>query len=254
MEDGKMRKDITVAATVRDTRGKGPARRLRVAGQIPAVLYGSGGSDVSVAVSPKEINKILHSKTGHNTIFDLAVTGGENAPVMIIDWLHDPIKDTLLHIDLKRIDLTKRLHVKVPVHLEGEAYGVKTEGGLMDVVNREIEVECLPDDIPESFTYDVSAMRLNQTVRASDIPLKDGMSLLSPEDLVVCHVTVIRESVAADVPAEAAAPGSEPEVAKKGKKEEEGAAAAKGAAPAKGAAAPAKGAAPAAKAPAAKKK
>jgi large subunit ribosomal protein L25 len=234
-----MRKDITVAATVRDTRGKGPARRLRVAGQIPAVLYGTGKESVAVAVSPKEVNKILHSNTGHNTIFNLAVAGGENAPVMVIDWLHDPIKDNLLHIDLKRIDLTKKLHVKVPVHLEGEAYGVKTEGGLMDVVNREIELECLPDDIPEHLTYDVTSMRLNQTVRASDIALGEGITLRSPEDLVVCHVTVIRDSVAAETPAEGAAATAEPEVAKKGKKEEEGAA-------------PAKGAAPAAKAPAKK--
>ena len=219
-----MRKDITVAASVRDTRGKGPARRLRVAGQIPAVLYGSGGAAVAVSVSPKEVNKILHSKTGHNTIFDLAIAGGEKTPVMVIDWLHDPVKDNLLHIDLKRIDLAKKLRVKVPVHLEGEAYGVKTEGGLMDVVNREVELECLPDDIPESLTHNVTAMRLNETLRAGGLQLGERMSLLSPEDLVVCHVVTIRESVAAEVPAEAAAAGGEPEVAKKGKKEEEAAA------------------------------
>jgi large subunit ribosomal protein L25 len=241
----KMRKDITVAASVRETRGKGPARRLRVAGQIPAVLYGTGGAAVSVTVSPKDVNKILHSKTGHNTIFDLAVAGGEKTPVMIIDWLHDPIKDNLLHIDLKRIDLTKKVHVKVPVHLEGEAFGVKTEGGLMDIVNREIELEVLPDDIPESLTHNVTGMRLLETLRAGGLALGERMTLVSDPELVVCHIVSIRDSAAAETPAGTA----EPEVAaKKGKKEDE-----KAAAPAKGGA-PAKAAAPAAKAPAAKKK
>ena len=122
------------------------------AGQAPAVLYGAGGDAVAVAVSPKEINKILHSKTGHNTIFNLAVKGGETTPVMIVDWQNDPIKENLLHVDLKRIDLTKRIRVKVPVHTAGEPKGVKLQGGLHELITREIEIECLPDDIPEQFT------------------------------------------------------------------------------------------------------
>jgi large subunit ribosomal protein L25 len=222
-----MRKDITIAAAARTERGKNAARRLRVAGQIPAVFYGAGGANVAVAVSPKEINKILHSSTGHNTIFNLAVGGGETAPAMIIDWSHDPVKDTLLHIDLLRIDLSKRLHVKVPVHLAGEAFGVKTEGGLMEVVNREIEIECLPDDIPEHFTVDVTELHIGQSIRASDVKLAEGATLLSLPDAVVCHVIAIRDSVevaAAEGDAAAApAAAAEPEVIKKGKKEEEGA-------------------------------
>lgn len=232
-----MRKDITVAADTRDTRGKNAARRLRVAGKIPAVLYGAGGDSIAITVNPKEINKILHSATGHNTIFDVAIGGGDKSPVMIIDWLHHPVRGSLMHIDLKRIDLAKRLHVKVPVHVVGDPVGVKIQGGMFELINREIEIECLPDDIPEHFTYDVSKLGLGQAVRASDIPLSGSMKLLAPADLVVAHVVSVRgsdETATADGEAKTA----EPEVIKKGKKEEEGA----------------KGAAPAAKAPAAKKK
>src|SRR4051794_38854591 len=110
-----MRKDITIEAQPRSTRGKNEARRLRVAGSAPAVVYGTGGESIAVAVSPKEVTKILHSKTGHNTIFNIRVNGGETTPVMIVDWQNDPIKDNLLHVDLKRIDLTARIRVKVPV-------------------------------------------------------------------------------------------------------------------------------------------
>jgi large subunit ribosomal protein L25 len=222
-----MRKDITVAAATRTERGKNAARRMRVAGQIPAVFYGAGGANVALAVSPKEINRILHSSTGHNTIFNLAVSGGETAPAMIVDWSHDPVKDTLLHIDMLRIDLTKQIEVKVPVQLAGDAFGVKTEGGLMEVVNREIEVMCLPDDIPAHFTVNVAGLHIGQSIRAGDVSLGEGIKLLSPPDAVVCHVIAVRESVEEVAPAEgevaAAAAPAEPEVIKKGKKEEEGA-------------------------------
>src|SRR5215467_9410394 len=150
-----MRKDITIEAQPRDTRGKNEARRLRVSGSAPGVVYGSGGDSIPVAVSPKEINRILHSKTGHNTIFNIKVNGGETTPVMIVDWQNDPIKDTLLHVDLKRIDLLQRIRVKIPVLTTGEPKGVKIQGGLHEVITREIEVECLPDEIPESFSVEV---------------------------------------------------------------------------------------------------
>ncbi len=113
-----------------------------------------------MAVSPKEISRILGSKTGHNTIFNLALTGGENTPVMIVDWQSDPVKDTLLHVDMKRIDLAKRIVVKIPVHTHGEPTGVKLQGGLHEVISREIEIECLPDDIPEEFIVDVTELAL----------------------------------------------------------------------------------------------
>lgn len=219
-----MRKDITVAASARATRGKNEAYRTRQAGMIPAVLYGAGGDSVAVTVSPKDINKILHLSTGHNTIFDLDVTGKEKSPVMIVDWLHHPVSSRLLHVDLKRIDLAKKLHVKVPVHTTGDPHGVKIQGGVFEVINREIEIECLPDDIPEHFTVDVTAMNLNDALRAGEIPLSASMKLLTATDLVLAHVVSLRAEAA---PAEAAVAETkvEPEVVKKGKKEEEGAAA-----------------------------
>ncbi len=211
-----MRKDITVVAEPRSTRGKNEARRLRVAGSMPSVVYGSGGAAVAVAVSPKEITKILKSKSGHNTIFNLNITGVENTPVMVIDWLVDPIKDNILHCDLQRVDLTKRIRVAVPVHTHGDPKGVKIQGGLHEVITREIEVECLPDDIPEEFNVDVTELMLGQAIRASEIPLTGSMILLSPGDAVISHVISVRAEAA---PAEGEAK-AEPEVVKKGKKED----------------------------------
>ncbi|MGD0301099.1 MAG: 50S ribosomal protein L25 [Bryobacteraceae bacterium] len=220
-----MRKDITVAAEPRESRGKNEARRLRVKGFAPAVLYGANEPAVAVAVSPKEVNKILYSNTGHNTIFNLAVQGAQ-VPVMIVDWQRDPVKETLLHVDLKRIDLSKRIHVKVRVHMTGEAKGVKLQGGLLEAITREVEIECLPDEIPESFTVDVTELMIGQNLRASDIPLTGSMKLLSAPEQVLAHVVTMKaeEVVAptAEAGAEVAAP-AEPEVIKKGKKEEEGA-------------------------------
>ena len=216
-----MRKEITVTAEPRESRGKNEARRLRVKGFAPAVLYGANGPAVAVSVSPKEVKKILHSSTGHNTIFNLAVQGGEDIPVMIVDWQRDPVKETLLHVDLKRIDLTKRIAVKVRVLTTGEAKGVKLE-----VITREVEIECLPDEIPESFTVDVTELMIGQSLRASEIPLIGSMKLLSAPEQVIAHaVTMKAEEVVAptaEAGAEVAAP-AEPEVIKKGKKEEEGA-------------------------------
>jgi large subunit ribosomal protein L25 len=213
-----MRKDITVAALSRDTRGKNEARRLRVKGSMPAVLYGNGIDPLAVAVSPKELTGILNSKTGHNTIFNLSVADKETVPVMIVDWQYDPIKDNLLHVDLKRIDLAKRIAVKVPVLTIGDPKGVKLQGGIHEIITREVEIECLPDDIPEVFNMNVAELMIGQSLRASDIPMAGSMKLLSPGDAVISHVVSLRAEEAAPVDAAAAAP--EPEVVKKGKKEE----------------------------------
>jgi large subunit ribosomal protein L25 len=215
-----MRSNIVVAAEQRQSRGKNEARRLRAAGKIPAVLYGPGGDPVPVTVSPKDLNKILHGKAGHNTIFNLDVQGGETIPSMIVDWQHDPVKDNLLHVDLFRIDLNKRIKVKVPVHLSGDPIGVKTQGGQLDVVTREIEIECLPDDIPENFDINIQRLEIGHTVRTGEVPLSGSMKLISSPDLVVCHIFAIRTSEVAAVEEEAA-PAAQPEVVKKGKKEEE---------------------------------
>jgi large subunit ribosomal protein L25 len=215
-----MRKDITITARPRDTRGKNEARRLRAGGLAPAIVYGAGSDPVAVAVSPKEVNQILRSTSGHNTIFNVDIQG-QLAPVMIVDWQNEPIRGSLLHIDLKRIDLTKRIHVKVPVHTVGDPKGVKIQGGLHEVITREIEIECLPDDIPEQFNVDVSELMLGQSIRVSEIPLTESMRLLSPPDTVISHVVSVRETEAPAAETEVAAGAPEPEVIKKGKKEEE---------------------------------
>jgi large subunit ribosomal protein L25 len=217
-----MRKDITIAAESRDSRGKNEARRLRAKGSMPAVLYGGPTGALPVAVSPKELTRVLNSKTGHNTIFNLNVSGKEDTPVMIIDWQYDPIKDSLLHVDMKRIDLTKRLIVKVPVITHGDPKGVKLQGGLHEIVTREIEIECLPDDIPEQFIVDVSDLLLGQGVRIGDVPMTGSMELVSPPETLISHVVSPRAEEAPAAAEEAAVAAPEPEVMKKGKKEAEG--------------------------------
>jgi large subunit ribosomal protein L25 len=200
-----MRKDITITAEPRASRGKNEARRLRVDQKIPAVLYGAGGDPVAVTVSPKEVNKILFSPSGNNTIFNVEVAGQETTPVLVVDWQHDPVKGNLLHIDLMRVDLSKRLKVKVPIHAIGEARGVKQQGGLYQLVNREIDVECLPDDIPASFTIDITPLLIGDAIRAKDIPLTGSMKLLSRPEMVLSHVIAVRGSTAEEAaPAEAA--------------------------------------------------
>jgi large subunit ribosomal protein L25 len=220
-----MANEITVAAEPRTLRGKNEARRLRAAGSAPAVVYGTGKDAVAVAVNPKEMVRILRSKTGHNTIFHLAIKDGENTPVMIVDWQRDPVKDTILHIDMKRIDLTVRLVVKVPVHTVGEPEGVKLQGGLHEVITREIEIECLPNEIPDELTIDVSKLTMGQAVRASDVTLPGSARLVSPPEAVISHIVAMKaeEVVAPVAGAEGtpAATAAEPEVIKKGKKEED---------------------------------
>jgi large subunit ribosomal protein L25 len=221
-----LRKDITVAAEVRTSRGKNEARRTRIAGNIPAVVYGAFQDPVSIAVSPKELSKIIRSNTGLNTIFTLAISDGENTPVMVVDRQVDPIKGTLLHADLKRIDLTKRIRVTVPVVTEGEPAGVKVQGGLLEIISRSVEIECLPDEIPDVFTIVVTELMIGQSKRASDVELAGSMKLVSDPQTVIAHIVALRAEEVAATPEAAAVP--EPEVAKKGKKDEEPAAEEKG--------------------------
>jgi large subunit ribosomal protein L25 len=204
---------------------KNAARRVRVAGKIPAVLYGAGHDPVAIEVDPKQISRILFSESGHNTIFDVQVGEGAAASkAMIVDWQREPIKDQLIHIDLKRIALDKTLRVSVRVKLLGTPIGVKTAGGILDLVLREVEVECLPGDIPSHVDVDVSNMNLFDVIRVSDLPHSDKIKYLNAEDATVAHVVSIREEVAPAADAEAAAAAAapttaEPEVAKKGKPE-----------------------------------
>ena len=230
-----MIKDITVTAEVRTSRGKNEAHRTRSAGQIPAVVYGAFKDPVSIAVNPRDINKIIRSTTGYNTIFHLAIGGGETTPVMVVDQQVDPVKGNLLHADFKRIDLTKRIRISVPVTTFGEAKGVKVQGGLLEVITRAIEIECLPDDIPEGFSVDVTELMIGQAKRASDVALTGSMKLISDPATVIAHSVAMRaEEVVAPVEGavaatpEAGAAVAEPEVIKKGKKDEEAPAEEKG--------------------------
>jgi large subunit ribosomal protein L25 len=212
-----------VQGTVREAKGKNVARRVRKSGQVPATMYGAGKPPVSISVDPKQINAILHSATGHNTIFDLQLDN-EQTKVMIVDWQHEPIKGSLLHIDLKRIAMDKNLTVKVPVVLTGVPVGVKVGGGVLEQVLREMELECLPADIPASIEVDVTALDFNQVLRVKDLPHGGKLNFLREPEQAVAHVISIKEE-AAPAPAEAAeaAGPAEPEVIKKGKQEEEGA-------------------------------
>jgi large subunit ribosomal protein L25 len=205
-----------VVATPREGKfNKNAARRVRVSGKIPAVVYGAGQESVAVAVDPRVITKILHSDSGHNTIFDLNVTGASIVKAMIVDWQREPIKGNLLHIDLKRIAMDKAMRVSVPIQLVGVPAGVKTQGGILEHVLREVEIECLPGDIPSHLDVDVSALELHGVIHVSDLPHSGSIKFLGDEHATVAHVTVIREEVVAVE--EVAATATEPEVAKKGK-------------------------------------
>ena len=220
-----------VTATPRSGKfNKNAARRVRVSGQIPAVVYGAGQDSVAVAVDPKIITRILHSESGHNTIFDLDITGSGPVKAMIVDWQYEPIKGALLHIDLKRIAMDKAMRVSVPVQLVGVPTGVKNQGGILEQVIREVEIECLPGDIPSHLDVDVTGLEMNQSIHISDLPHSGSIKYLDDEGLTIAHVTVIREVVEPTAEAVAAegAP-SEPEVARKGKTETAEAAPAEGA-------------------------
>jgi large subunit ribosomal protein L25 len=224
--------ELVVAKPREGKFNKNAARRVRVAGQIPAVLYGAGHDPVAVELDPKQITRILYSETGHNTIFDVQVGQQPLAKAMIVDWQLEPIKDKLIHIDLKRIALDKKLQVSVRVKLMGVPVGVKNSGGILDHVLREVEIECLPTDIPNHIDVDVTGLELHSVLRVSDLPHDGKITFISPEDATVAHVVSIREEVAptpeGEAVAAAAAP-AEPEVAKKGKVEGEGAKAEAGA-------------------------
>ncbi|HUO24331.1 MAG TPA: 50S ribosomal protein L25 [Candidatus Aquilonibacter sp.] len=211
-------------AQAREAGNKNAARRVRGEGKIPAVLYGAGKDSVPVTVDPRQVARILRSETGHNTIFDLALDGGERLKAMIVDWQYEPIKGKLLHIDLKRIAMDKALRVSVPVFLKGEATGVKTQGGILEQILREVEVECLPADIPSHIDANVTDLVFGTVLRVSDLPHGEKLKFLTDPNHPVAHIISVKEEVAATpeaVAAEAGAP-AEPEVIKKGKQEVEG--------------------------------
>jgi large subunit ribosomal protein L25 len=210
-------------AQPRESGNKNDARRVRRSGKIPGVVYGAGTSAKSVSLDPRQVSRILHSKTGYNTIFDLTLDG-ERTKAMIVDWQYEPIKGSLLHVDLKRIAMDQKLKVEVPIVLKGEAAGVKQQGGILEQVLREVELECLPEDIPTSIEADISELVFGKVMRVSDLQHSDKIKILTDETQPVAHIIAIKEEVAAtpEAAAEAAATPAEPEVIKKGKQEAEG--------------------------------
>jgi large subunit ribosomal protein L25 len=202
---------------------KNEARRVRRGGKIPGVLYGAGKNALALSLDPRQVTRILHSASGHNTIFELALDG-ERTKAMIVDWQYEPIKGALLHIDLKRIAMDQQLKVNVPILLKGEAAGVKQQGGILEQVLREVEIECLPGDIPSSIEADVTELVFGKVLRVSDLPKSNKFELITDQNQTVAHITSVKEEEAPTpeaVAAEAAAVPSEPEVIKKGKQEAE---------------------------------
>jgi large subunit ribosomal protein L25 len=223
--------DATLEAVKRDGRGKNEANRLRASGQIPAVVYGSRADGrapegVPLAVDPKQVLRILHSESGANTLITLKVSGTPEARVMVKEYQLDPITHQLLHADFYQLALDKAITVTVPITVKGEPKGVKQQGGLLDFVTREIQVQCLPTEIPEHIDVDVSELMLNQSVRVRDLAQDSKWKAVTSADTMIVHVVMPKaeESAAAATPEAAAAPAAaaaEPEVIKKGKEEKE---------------------------------
>ena len=212
--------EVVIAKPREGKFNKNAARRVRVAGKIPAVVYGAGLESIAVELDPKQVLRILHSESGHNTIFDVDIQGQGVAKVMIVDWQYEPIRDTLMHVDLKRIALDKPIRVSVRVTLVGIPIGVKIEGGILDQVLREVEIECLPAEIPKHIDVDVTGLSIFGAVRVSDLPHTGSIKFISAEDATVAHVISIRAE-AAPAAADGASAAAEPEVSKKGKPEAE---------------------------------
>ena len=217
--------DATLTAERRSDRGKNQARRHRAAGRLPAVVYGpgTGGSSetaVPVTVDPKELSRILHSEAGANTIISLQLDGGA-VPVLVKDFLLQPITHALLHADFYRVAMDRKLTITVPVTLKGEARGVKQQGGILDFVTREFEIEVLPSDIPESIEVDVTELLMNQGVRIRDVAEGAKWTPVSEPDTMLVHVVPLRVEEAPVAEAAAPAAAAEPEVIKKGKTDKE---------------------------------
>ncbi len=217
--------EAILEATTRDSIGKNEARRTRRQGKVPAVLYGGDGAEaVPISVEPRALLKILHSESGANTLISLKLAGAGDTRVLVKEYQLDPITHQILHADFYRVAMDRMLQVTVPVVVRGEAPGVKQQGGILEFVHRELDIECLPADIPENIVIDVSGLMLHQGVRVRDIATDAKWKAVSDPEMMLVHVILPKaEEAAASAEGAAAAPAvaAEPEVIKKGKKEEE---------------------------------
>jgi large subunit ribosomal protein L25 len=217
--------EAILEATTRESMGKNEARRTRREGRVPAVLYGGDGGATPIAVEPRALLRILHSESGANTLISLKLAGTGDTRVLVKEYQLDPITHQVLHADFYRVAMDRMLQVTVPVVVRGEAPGVKQQGGILEFVHRQIDIECLPADIPESIVIDVGNLMLHQGVRVRDIAADAKWKSISEPDMMIVHVILPKAEEAA-APAEAAAAAAptataEPEVIKKGKKEED---------------------------------
>ena len=225
--------DATLDAKKRDGRGKNEARRLRVSGRIPAVVYGArkageAPEGVPVAVDPKEVLRILHSESGANTLINLTLDGGESR-VMVREYQLDPVTHQLLHADFYQLAMDRAIEVSVPIVIKGEPAGVKVQGGVLDFVTRDIQVQCLPTDIPEHIDVDVSELMLHQSIRVRDLATHPKWKAVTDGETMLVHVVMPKAEEVVAPAADAAvavaavpgAPGAEPEVIKKGKTDKE---------------------------------
>ena len=216
---------IVIEGKLRDDRGKNSMRRLRRAGAVPGVLYGGKAEPLAVVLDAKQLAPLFRTEAGHNALLSVKLEGHGEQLAVLKDWQRDPLHEDLLHVDLLRVARDVRMRVRVPVHTHGDPVGVKQQGGIFEVVSREVEIECLPGDIPEEFRLDVAGLTIGKQLRFSDLPLDPAkMKLISEARTVVAHVVAPRkeEEVTPEAVAAAAAAPAEPEVIKKGKKEEEG--------------------------------
>jgi large subunit ribosomal protein L25 len=220
--------EATLEATPRDTFGKNEARRTRREGKVPAVVYGattdtSGREALAIAVDPKALSRILHSDSGANTLIELRLPGTKAARVLVKDYQLDPVTHQVLHADFYRVAMDRAIRVTIPVVVKGEPRGVKQQGGVLEFVRREIEIECLPGDIPENVEVDVSELMVHQGVRVRELRIDPKWKAVSDPDMMLVHVILPKAEEAAptaEVAAAAPAAPAEPEVIKKGKKEE----------------------------------
>ena len=186
-----MQRQIEMEVAVREERGKNAARRLRLTGNVPATVYGLGKDPQAISVNTKEMTTVLKDPAGHNRVFNIKCDGTQEH-AMAVDYQIDPVKHSLLHVDLQRVDVNKPVTVSVPIKAVGTAYGVKTEGGFEEMVSREVRIECLPLDIPESIDVDVTDLRVGQAVRAKDLPASDTWTLADLDQRVLVHIMASR--------------------------------------------------------------
>jgi large subunit ribosomal protein L25 len=219
MEQRPDRGEVVLEVEARADRGKNACRRIRASGRVPGNVYGLDRPPFMVAVDPRRIEELLRRGSGRNTVFTLRLVGQDSKrDAMIRELQRDPLTDRPVHVDFVRIDATKAVHVRVPIRLLGLATGVKNEGGILDFVHREVEVECLPGLIPEHLDVDVSELHLNQHATFSDLVAPEGVRVLGdPGEIIAVVSTPKAEEEPAVVAAVAEPVAAEPEVVKKGK-------------------------------------